>query len=109
MNKDEKVAYETMIRDHYRLHWNKTITRFLRFQNPNIANAEALSALKYDESHSEVYFHCAWLKPGRNSYVIEHITEEARSAMEGSLVIDLVGALDGRESPIAEKMRKDCH
>lgn len=45
--------------------------RFLRFQNPNIANSEVLSTLKYDDAHNEIFFTCDFLKPGRNSYVVE--------------------------------------
>ena len=44
----------------------------MRYDNPNIAGAEAISRLSLaHDTKQPIYFHTAWLKPGKNSYVIE--------------------------------------
>ena len=68
--------------NYYIENWSKIILKFMRFANPHIAQSQAVSrlSLSYDPK-TPIYFHAAWLKPGKNTYVIEldhfdHIDEE---------------------------------
>ena len=48
------------------------ILKYMRYTYPAIANANAMSKMSLKTGPNEpIYFHAAWLKPGRNSYVIE--------------------------------------
>ena len=69
---EEEAKLKEMSDAYYRENWSKIILKFLRFANPHVAQGQAVSrlSLEYDPNQP-VYFHAAWLKPGRNTYVIE--------------------------------------
>ena len=69
---EEEAKLKAMSDAYYRENWSKIILKFLRFANPHVAQGQAVSrlSLEYDPNQP-VYFHAAWLKPGRNTYVIE--------------------------------------
>lgn len=108
MNKAEFKKLEEFKEDYYKQNWSKLILKHLRYQNPNIANAQAMSQLSIKMNPNEqIYFHVAWLKPGRTSYVIEQtsLETEVHPALktaqgdEAQPLYDLMQILDGRDSP----------
>ena len=45
----------------------------MKFKNPLVANAHALTSLtsKVDQSNKN-YFHIDWVRPGRHTFLVEH-------------------------------------
>ena len=69
---DELKEIESVTMNYYNENWSKTILDLMRFANPHIANAQALTRLSLkQEPNQHIYFHAAWCKPGRNTYMIE--------------------------------------
>ena len=68
----ELKIIENIKMEYYMENWSKTILDFMKFSNPHIANAQALTRLSLkQEPDQHIYFHAAWCKPGRNTYMIE--------------------------------------
>lgn len=72
MTKEEEKIVEEITSGYYKENWDKIIMKFIKFANPHIANSEALTSLKIDPNQ-HIYFHAAWLKPGRNTYIVERL------------------------------------
>ena len=72
MTATEQEALENFTSAYYEENWSKIILDFMRYSNPHIANAQALTRLSLEqEPDQHIYFHAAWCKPGRNTYMIE--------------------------------------
>lgn len=99
MNLVEKAKVEEVALEHYRANWSKLILKYLLFQNPNIANAQSMSSLSLKHKPNEqIYFHVAWLKPGRNTYVVEQMSgTQDTSACRGEDLLREEGVEDENE------------
>ena len=108
LNKAELEKIEEIQEEYYQENWSKVLVKFLRYAQPSIANAQAMSHLTLEVKPPErIYFHAAWLKPGRNTYVIEqmkfetevHSTLKDPQSQTSKPLFDLIEMLDGRDSP----------
>ena len=80
LNKAEQAKIEELQEEYYKENWSKVLLKFLRYAQPCIANAQAMSHLTLDVKSTErIYFHAAWLKPGRNTYVIDQMKFETEA------------------------------
>ena len=58
---------------YYEAKWSSVIMSILKYKNPVVANAHALTSLSttVDPSH-QMYFHIDWVRPGKHIFVVEH-------------------------------------
>ena len=73
LKENEQNLVKVRLLDYYETSWSSVIVNIMKFKNPLVANAHALTTIsaKVDQS-SMNYFHIDWVKPGRHTFVIEH-------------------------------------
>ena len=61
---------------YYNENWSKVIMKIMRYKNPLIANAHMMTSITNKiDSESKIYFHIDWLRPGRQTFLIQHDNE----------------------------------
>ena len=73
MKPHEKSQVAAKLKTYYETSWSSVILNIMRFKNPLVANAHALTAISSQVDQSSMnYFHIDWVRPGRHTFVIEH-------------------------------------
>ena len=78
---------------YYITEWHRIIMPLLRYNQPNVANLEdfPFSTLKLDKKET-VFFHVAYVKPGRSTYVIQHAKDKTMGAMKNKMLFNIHSA-----------------
>ena len=51
----------------------------MRYKNPLVANAHMMTSITNKiDTESKIYFHIDWLRPGRQTFLIQHDNEEIK-------------------------------
>ena len=77
MTEAEQDAIIAKENAYYRENWHKALLSLLGYKNPSVANTEnySLMTLKSD-TDQPIFFHVDFMKPGKSTYVIEHVPGE---------------------------------
>lgn len=67
MKDHEKSKIDSKLKDYYDQNWSSVILNIMKFKNPLVANAHALTTIssQVDQS-SKNFFHIDWVRPGRH-------------------------------------------
>lgn len=73
MNEHESNLHKVKMDHYYEENWAKIILKFFPDKNPLITNSDSLSSLSSSvDKLNGLFFYCAWVKPGRHTYLIKH-------------------------------------
>lgn len=77
LNADEREAIVAERDRYYKKNWHRVMYRMLGYKSPSVANADLYSLASLETNKDEkIYFHVDFMKPGKNTYVVEHNDKE---------------------------------
>lgn len=73
MTEEEIDQVELKQNTYYFEHWHRIFLQMLHYKNPAVASAGNYSLLTFNSyKFQPIYFHVAFVKPGKSTYIVEH-------------------------------------
>ena len=78
LNPEEIKAVKAKTNAYYKENWHRALLSTCLYQSPEVANSESYSLPSFDPDKEPIYFHVDFLKPGKNTYFVEHFTRKPK-------------------------------
>ena len=86
-NEDELAAIKNKEDEHYAKNWHKIIMPLMRYKNPSVAATEQYSFKNLSlDTEDPLYFHVEMVKPGRSTYVVQHLPGRTLGSMQDKIL-----------------------
>ena len=78
MNTEEWKHVDKKTKDYYKENWHRALLSTCLYTNPEVANADVYTLASFDPEKDPIYFYADFLKPGKNTYFVEHFTRKKK-------------------------------
>lgn len=86
-NDEELVAIKQKEDEHYAKNWHKIIMPFMRYKYPSVAATDQYSYKNLAlDNEDPLYFHVEMVKPGRSTFVVQHLSGRTISSMQDRIL-----------------------
>ena len=78
MSSGESEQVRKKQNNYYRDNWHRALLSTCLYTNPEVANADVYTLASFNPEKDPIYFYVDFLKPGKNTYLIEHFTRKPK-------------------------------